>query len=65
MADQELPGVKHITAVCPKAGCDHKAFVQVVVQKSLSTQKRIDALAKDKLEKQLTAWHEEGLHDGR
>lgn len=62
MADQDL-GVKHIKMTCPIAKCDEKAFVQVVVQKSLSTQKRIDALAEQKLKDQLRAWHKEGLHD--
>lgn len=62
MADK-LPGVKHITLTCPVAKCKEKAFVQVIVQKSLSTQKRIDILATEKLKKQLTAWHKEGLHD--
>lgn len=64
MAD-ELPGIKHITLTCPVAKCQEKAFVQVVVQKSLSTQRRIDTMAKAKLKEQLTAWHKEGLHNGR
>lgn len=59
----EKPSVKHITLKCPMAGCDVKAFVQVVVQKSLSTQKHIDIMANEKLKKQLTQWHKEGLHD--
>ncbi len=54
--------VKHITMTCPQKGCTEKAFLQVVVQKSLSTQKRIDILAGDKLKKQLTQWHKEGKH---
>lgn len=64
MSDDKLE-IKHITMTCPVAKCTEKAFVQVVVQKSLSTQKRIDTLAKQKLKDQLTAWHKEGLHDGR
>lgn len=63
MAD-ELPTIKHITMTCPVAKCTEKAFVQVVVQKSLSTQKRIDTMAKAKLKDQLAAWHKEGLHNG-
>jgi len=59
----ELPSVKHITLTCPVAKCQEKAFVQVVVQKSLSMQRRIDIMAKAKLKEQLTAWHKEGLHD--
>lgn len=64
MADQDL-GVKHIKMTCPIAKCDEKAFVQVVVQKSLSTQRRIDTMARAKLKEQLTQWHKEGLHNGR
>lgn len=62
MADQETPSIKHIKMTCPVGKCTEKAFVQVVVQKSLSTQKRIDTMARAKLKDQLTAWHKEGLH---
>lgn len=61
MADQET-SVKHITLKCPVGKCTAEAFVQVVVQKSLSTQKRIDTMAEAKLKEQLKAWHKEGQH---
>lgn len=59
----ETTGVKHITATCPIAKCDEKAFVQVLVFKDADTQIKVDRKARLKLKKQLTAWHEEGLHD--
>lgn len=61
MAD-ELPKVKHVTMTCPADGCTQKAFVQVIIADDAETQKKIDNKAKQKLRKQLTEWHKEGLH---
>lgn len=54
--------VKHITATCPVAGCDEKAFVQVLIFEDQKTQAKVDARAKRKLKSQLSAWHKEGQH---
>lgn len=59
----ETTGVKHIRATCPTDKCEAKAFVQVLVFKDKVTQQKVDRKARLKLKKQLTAWHEEGLHD--
>lgn len=56
--------IKHITGTCPVDGCDHKAFVQVLVLKDKELQKKVDAKARRKLKKQLTDWHKEGVHNG-
>ena len=63
MPQKETPGVKHMTMTCPMAKCDHKAFVQVLVFPDKDKQKKVDAKARLKLKKQLTAWHKEGQHD--
>lgn len=57
------PKVKHITMTCPTAGCDSKAFVQVLVVAEKELQPKIDARARQKLKKALTTAHKEGLHD--
>ncbi len=59
----ETTGVKHIKAKCPIGKCTEGAFVQVLTFKDGETQKKVDRKARLKLKKQLTAWHEEGLHD--
>lgn len=59
----ETTGVKHIKATCPIAKCSEGAFVQVLVFIDKETQKKVDRKARLKLKKQLTAWHEEGLHN--
>lgn len=55
--------VKHITGTCPAADCTEKAFVQVLIVDDKDTQKKIDALARRKLRKQLNEWHKEGQHN--
>jgi len=59
----EKPGVKHITMKCPKAGCDAKAFVQVLVVPEKEIQPKIDSRARQKLRAALNKGHKEGLHD--
>lgn len=57
------PQIKHITMTCPIAGCDDKAFVQVIKFDDKDKQKKVDALARKKLKAQLSKWHKEGAHD--
>jgi len=55
--------VKHITMKCPQAGCDTKAFVQVLIVPETELQPKIDARARRKLRTTLNNDHEGGLHD--
>lgn len=57
------PTIKHITMTCPVNGCDHEAFVQVLVVDDPALQKKIDARANRKLTDALEKAHKEGLHD--
>lgn len=59
----DKPEVKHITRTCPAAGCDSKAFVQVLVVPGKELQPKIDARANKKLKAALAKAHKEGLHD--
>lgn len=59
----DKPKVKHLTMTCPNAGCDAKAFVQVLIVPETELQPKIDARARLKLKKTLTQQHKEGLHD--
>lgn len=58
-----MADVKHLEAVCPKADCKAKAFVQVVVVDDPTTQKEIDKRANKKLDNALVKAHEAGDHD--
>lgn len=58
----DKPEVEHITMSCPRAGCDIKAFVQVVVVPEKELQSKITARAILKLKKTLREQHKEGLH---
>ena len=55
--------IKHLEAVCPKADCKAKAFVQVVVVDDPATQKEIDKRANKKLNDALVKAHKVGDHD--
>lgn len=60
MAD---PTVKHVVKTCPVDGCDHEAFVQVLIVDDPALQKKIDARADRKLRDALNEAHKEGQHD--
>ena len=55
--------VKVLEKPCRFAGCESKAFVQVVVQDDPARQKKIDQLGYKKLRETLSKEHKEGKHN--
>ncbi len=61
--NSKAPEIKHITMTCPRAKCDIKAFVQVLIVPEKELQPKIDVRARQKLRAALVKGHKEGAHD--
>ncbi len=61
------PPVKHLEMPCisgtDKNPCKVRAFVQVVIVDDKKLQQKVDARASEKMSKQLSKEHNEGLHN--